>query len=244
MPFVCVQPLMSSQARRAEDLTSGKTEARDAVLIARLAGQLRCYLAEPADETWARLRHLGARRARLIAEQTAQVQQMRDLRGCVWPAVLDAARQPFKFTTWHAALTGCRWPLCAAPWPTGVVAGFGAVFRKLITWASQARGAVARPWVCPACGTTRTWTAGGEAAWNQRGRDGLIGAGPAGDDQQRAGCGGPDGIGNAHRTMAPLSSPAAVYMTHSMPRCRAPPMPCGSQPWFLSCGRPWCPGRT
>jgi transposase len=51
------------------------------VLIARLAGQLRCYLPEPADETWARLRHLGARRARLIAEQTAQVQQMRDLPG-------------------------------------------------------------------------------------------------------------------------------------------------------------------
>jgi transposase len=28
MPLVCVQPLMSSWARRAEDLTSGKTEAR------------------------------------------------------------------------------------------------------------------------------------------------------------------------------------------------------------------------
>jgi transposase len=105
MPFVCVQPLMSSWARRAEDLTFDKTDDKDAVLIARLAGQLRCYLPEPADETWARLRHLGARRARLIAEQTAQVQQMRDLLECAWPAVLDAARQPFKSTTWHAALT-------------------------------------------------------------------------------------------------------------------------------------------
>jgi transposase len=105
MPFVCVQPLMSSWARRAEDLTFDKTDDKDAVLIARLAGQLRCYLPEPADETWARLRHLGARRARLIAEQTAQVQQMRDLLECAWPAILDAARQPFKSTTWHAALT-------------------------------------------------------------------------------------------------------------------------------------------
>jgi transposase len=94
MPFVCGQPLMSSWARRAEDLTFDKTDDKDAVLIARLAGQLRCYLPEPADETWARLRHLGIRRARLITEQTAQLQQMRDLLECAWPAVLDAARQP------------------------------------------------------------------------------------------------------------------------------------------------------
>jgi transposase len=105
MLFVCVQPLMSSWARRAEDLTFDKTDDKDAVLIARLTAQLRCYLPEPAGETWARLRHLGIRRARLIAGQTAQLQQMRDLLECAWPAVLDAARQPFKSTTWHAALT-------------------------------------------------------------------------------------------------------------------------------------------
>ncbi len=105
MPFVCVQPLMSSWARRAEDLTFDKTDDKDAVLIARLVAQLRCYLPEPADAVWARLRHLGIRRARLVAEQVAQVQQMRDLLECAWPAVLDAARQPFKSTTWRAALT-------------------------------------------------------------------------------------------------------------------------------------------
>src|SRR6266516_1163523 len=104
MPFVCVQPLMSSWARRAEDLTSGKTDDKDAVLIARLTGELRCYLPEPADETWAQLRHLGIRRARLIAEQVAQVQQMRDLLECAWPAALDTARQPLKSQTWIAAL--------------------------------------------------------------------------------------------------------------------------------------------
>jgi transposase len=75
------------------------------VLIARLTAQLRCYLPGPADETWGRLRHLGIRRARLVAGQVAQVQQMRDLLECVWPAVLDAARQPFKPATWQAALT-------------------------------------------------------------------------------------------------------------------------------------------
>jgi hypothetical protein len=52
MAFVCVQPLMSAWARRAEDLTFDKTDDKDAVLIARLAAQLRC-LPEPADETWA-----------------------------------------------------------------------------------------------------------------------------------------------------------------------------------------------
>jgi transposase len=105
MAFVCVQPLMSAWARRAEDLTFDKTDDKDAVLIARLAAQLRCYLPEPADEQWGRLRHLGARRAQLVAESVGQVQQMRDLLECAWPAVLDAARQPFKSTTWHAALT-------------------------------------------------------------------------------------------------------------------------------------------
>jgi hypothetical protein len=35
----------------------------------------------------------------------SQVQQMRDLLECVWPAVLDAARQPFRSRTWCAAMT-------------------------------------------------------------------------------------------------------------------------------------------
>src|ERR1700749_1941256 len=62
MPFVCVQPMLTSWARRSEDLTSGKTDEEDAVLIARLTAQLRCYVPEPVDEIWGRLRHLGTRR--------------------------------------------------------------------------------------------------------------------------------------------------------------------------------------
>ena len=105
MPFVCVQPLQTSWARRSEDLTVDKTDDKDAVLIARLTGQLRCYLPEPVDETWGRLRHLGARREQLIVEMVGQIQQMRALLECVWPASLDTARQPFRSKTWAAAMT-------------------------------------------------------------------------------------------------------------------------------------------
>jgi len=73
-------------------------------VIARLAGQLRCYEPERAEVAWARLRHLGARRARLTTEATAGVQQLRDLLDCVWPAVLDAAASPFRSASWLASL--------------------------------------------------------------------------------------------------------------------------------------------
>jgi transposase len=104
MPFVCVQPMVTSWSRRTEDLTSDKTDEKDAVLIARLTAQLRCYVPEPVDETWGRLRHLGTRREQLITEAGSQIQQMRDLLECVWPAALQTARQPFRSATWMAAL--------------------------------------------------------------------------------------------------------------------------------------------
>ena len=69
MSFVCVQPTLTSRARKDEDLTHDKTDEKDAVLIARLTAQLRCYLPEPVDETWGRLRHLGSRREQLISRQ-------------------------------------------------------------------------------------------------------------------------------------------------------------------------------
>ncbi len=105
MSFVCVQPAASAYSRRTEDLTSDKTDDKDAVLIARLTAQLRCYLPEPVDPVWGRLRHLGARREQLLESHTRCVQQIRDLLECVWPAALEAAAQPFKSTTWVAALT-------------------------------------------------------------------------------------------------------------------------------------------
>ncbi len=105
MPFVCVQPMQTSWARRSEDLTFDKTDDKDAILIARLTAQLRCYVPEPIDETWGRLRHLGARREELVIDAGSQIQQIRDLLECVWPAALDTARQPFRSKTWVAALT-------------------------------------------------------------------------------------------------------------------------------------------
>ena len=104
MPFVCVQPAASSWARRTEDLTSDKTDEKDAVLIARLTAQLRCYLPERVDETWGRLRHLGSRRTQLLDAHTRCIQQVRDLLECVWPAALTTAKQPFKSITWVAAM--------------------------------------------------------------------------------------------------------------------------------------------
>jgi transposase len=104
MPFVCVQPMLMSWARRSEDLTVDKTDEKDAVVIARLAAQLRCYLPEPVDQTWGRLRHLGARRERLLVEAGSQVQQIRALLECVWPAALATARQPFRSLTWTAVM--------------------------------------------------------------------------------------------------------------------------------------------
>jgi transposase len=104
MQFVCVQPMLTSWARRSEDLTFDKTDEKDAVLIARLAAQLRCYVPEPVEETWGRLRHLGARREQLIVEAVSQIQQIRDLLECVWPAALDTAQQPFRSRTWAAAM--------------------------------------------------------------------------------------------------------------------------------------------
>jgi transposase len=104
MRFVCVQPMQTSWARRSEDLTFDKTDDKDAVLIARLSAQLRCYAPEPVDQGWGRLRHLGARREGLLTDAVAQVQQIRDLLECVWPAALDTARQPFRSNTWAAAM--------------------------------------------------------------------------------------------------------------------------------------------
>jgi transposase len=57
------------------------------------------------DEIWGRLRHLGARREQLIVETTSQVQQIRALLECVWPASLGAARQPLRSVTWAAAMS-------------------------------------------------------------------------------------------------------------------------------------------
>lgn len=103
--FVCVQSLKVHRAREADDYTRDKTDHKDAVLIGKLIARLEGYLPERADADWARLRHLGARRARLVTEATRCQQQIADLLGCCWPAALAAAAKPLESTSWLACLS-------------------------------------------------------------------------------------------------------------------------------------------
>lgn len=105
LELVCVQPLLVARAREGEDLTGDKSDPKDAVVIARLVGELRCYLPERADQVWARLRQLGARRAQLTTTASACRQQLRDLLECAWPAVLATAAKPLDSLTFRAAVT-------------------------------------------------------------------------------------------------------------------------------------------
>jgi transposase len=105
MELVCVQPLLVARAREGEDLTGDKSDPKDAVVIARLVGELRCYLPERADQVWARLRQLGARRVQLTTTAGACRQQLRDLLECAWPAVLVAAAKPLDSLTFRAAVS-------------------------------------------------------------------------------------------------------------------------------------------
>src|SRR6266508_769220 len=102
--LVCVQPLLVARAREGEDLTGDKSDPKDAVVIARLVGELRCYLPERPDQVWARLRQLGARRVQLTTTAGACRQQLRDLLECAWPAALQAAGEPLDSLTWRAAV--------------------------------------------------------------------------------------------------------------------------------------------
>jgi len=102
--LVCVQPLVSHIAREQEDYTGHKRDEPDAVLIARLASELHCYVPEELDESWAFLRQLGRRRAQLVTAATASVLRVRDFLSVAWPSAVTAAGNPFKSLTWLAAL--------------------------------------------------------------------------------------------------------------------------------------------
>src|SRR5215831_20519094 len=65
IPAVCVQPLLVHRAREGEDFTRNRSDFDDAVIIGRLTAELRCYLPYLPEGPWARLRHLGVRRAEL-----------------------------------------------------------------------------------------------------------------------------------------------------------------------------------
>jgi transposase len=137
LALVCVQPLLVYRAREGEDLTRDKSDPKDAVIIARLAAGLHCYEPERADAVWARLRHLGARRLQLTTDATGQVNQVRDLLECAWPAVLDASGSPFRSASWRAAvavaLDRCAGDLARVR-PMGPARFEAAVRRELPRW--------------------------------------------------------------------------------------------------------------
>jgi transposase len=104
LALVCVQPLVSHIAREQEDYTAHKRDEPDAVLIARLAAELHCYVPEELDEQWAFLRQLGRRREQLVTAATAAVLRVRDFLSVACPSALQACAQPFDSVTWLAAV--------------------------------------------------------------------------------------------------------------------------------------------
>ncbi|HWO69583.1 MAG TPA: IS110 family transposase [Actinomycetota bacterium] len=104
LTLVCVQPLLVAREREREDLTRDRSDPKDATLIAHLARELRCYLPQVPEAGWARLRHLGARRAAKVRERGAARQSLRDLLECYWPAALEAAAKGLDSTTLLACL--------------------------------------------------------------------------------------------------------------------------------------------
>ena len=102
--FVCVHTLVTHHAREAEDFTRDKSDQTHAVLIARLAAELRCYRPEEIEEDWAVLRCLGQRRDALVTEATRCRQQITDRLALAWPAVLGTAAAPLDSVTFLACL--------------------------------------------------------------------------------------------------------------------------------------------
>ena len=137
--LVCVQPLVSHIAREQEDYTAHKRDEPDAVLIARLAAELHCYVPEELDESWALLRQLGRRRAQLVTSATASVQRIRDFLSVAWPSAVTAAGDPFASLTWLSALQVVV-SRCGAD-PARLAAGGEEEFLALVRDAARGWGA-------------------------------------------------------------------------------------------------------
>lgn len=102
--LVCVQPLLTHRGREGEDFTRDRSDFKDAMIIARLTAELRCYVPVAQTGEWARLRHLGQRRNAVMVRVGADRQCLADLLACAWPAVLAAAAKPLESRTWRAAM--------------------------------------------------------------------------------------------------------------------------------------------
>ena len=88
--YVLVQGLVVATGRELDDLTRDKTDARDAVLIADLAAELRFTETRLPEGPWAEMDLLvDARDARRV-ERAAALQEMRALLELAWPSLLQA----------------------------------------------------------------------------------------------------------------------------------------------------------
>jgi transposase len=139
LALVCIQPLMSHIAREQQDFTAHKRDEPDAVLIARLAAELHCYVPEELDEDWALLRDLGRRRAQLAAAETASVLRIGSFLSVAWPSAVTAAGAPFRSVTWLASLQVVT-ERCGADPARLAVTGEGE-FLALVTEAARGWGA-------------------------------------------------------------------------------------------------------
>ena len=137
--LVCIQPLMSHIAREQQDYTAHKRDESDAVLIARLAAELHCYVPEQLDEARAFLRGLGRRREQLVRASAASVLRIRDFLSVAWPSAVTAAVCPLDSVTWLAAVQVVT-ERCGAD-PARLAAAGEEEFCALVADAARAWGA-------------------------------------------------------------------------------------------------------
>lgn len=88
--YVLVQGFVVATGRELDDLTRDKTDARDAVLIADLAVELRFTATRLPEGPWAELDLLADARDARRVERVACLQEMRALLELVWPGLLVA----------------------------------------------------------------------------------------------------------------------------------------------------------
>jgi transposase len=88
--YVLVQGLVVARARELDDLTRDKTDARDAVLIADLAAELRFTETRLPEGPWAEMDLLADARDARRVERSAALQEIRALLELAWPGLLVA----------------------------------------------------------------------------------------------------------------------------------------------------------
>jgi transposase len=157
--MVCVNPMLVAHSREGEDFTRDRSDFKDSTVIARLVSELRCFVPYSPEGEWARLRHLGRRRADVVIEVGSARQTLADLLECAWPTVLEAAGEPFDSTCWRACLDVSTDPTIIAAM---TLEDFGAQVR-----AALPRWGAKRPWRPILCAVWDAAHHPGGVAWER-----------------------------------------------------------------------------